>query len=410
MTKISSNSFTKYERIVVLLLALTQFSVVLDFMVMAPLGDILTKSMKLSPSDFGLIVSAYAFSAGVSGLLSAGFADRFDRKKILLFFYIGFIIGTFLCGISNSFITLFLSRIFTGIFGGVMGSISMAILTDLFPIEKRGRAMGTIQMGFGASQVLGIPIGLYVANLWGWEAPFLMIVGLAIVIGLLLFFYLKPVTSHLANHQKVNPLTHFWNTLSKKSYALGFVTTASIAIGGFMMMPYGTIFAVNNLGILQDQLPFLFMASGITSLILMPLMGRLSDKINKVKLFGYSTAALVVICLVYTNLGLTPFFIVLIINILMMSSITSRIVPSTTLISMVPESNDRGAFMSINASLQQIAGGIAAIIGGQIITQQNEFAPIQNYNIVGIVVSVVSLITIFLMYKIGERYVKVATK
>lgn len=402
MSTIRQSAFTTYEKIVVVLLALTQFSVVLDFMVMAPLGDILTKTLHLAPSSFGLVVSAYAFSAGASGLLTAGFADRFDRKKILIFFYIGFIIGTFLCGMANSFITLFLARILTGIFGGVIGSISMAIITDIFVIEKRGRAMGFIQMGFGASQVLGIPIGLYVANLWGWEAPFLCIVALALVVVVLLMIYLKPITGHITVGSNQNPLKHFWYTLSQNRYIMTFVTTACIATGGFMMMPYGTIFAVNNLHVTPEQLPFMFMASGVTSLILMPVMGRLSDKVSKIHLFVYSSIALVTICIVYTMLGPTPFYWVLVINILMMSSITARMIPSTTLISAVPDLNDRGAFMSINASLQQIAGGIAAVIGGLIVQQETESSPLEHYNIVGVVVSIMAVIAIFLMMNIDK--------
>lgn len=396
-------SFSRYEKIVVFLLALTQFTVVLDFMVMAPLGDILTRSMHLDPAKFGLIVSAYAFSAGISGLLTAGFADRFDRKKILLFFYIGFIIGTFLCGISNSFLTLFLARIFTGIFGGVMGSISMAILTDIFAIEKRGRALGIFQMGFGASQVMGIPIGLYIANLWGWEMPFLFIVGLAIIVAILLFVNLKPITAHLFVDKVVhNPFRHFWKVLSNNLYLLAFATTAIIALGGYMMMPYGTIFAVNNLKISQNELPFLFMASGVTSLIFMPMMGRLSDKMSKVKLFTISAIALIIVCVIYTSLGQTPFYIVLIFNVLMMSSIAGRAIPATTLVSGVPTLEDRGAFMSINASLNQFAGGIAAIVGGMIVTQASENSPLENYNIVGVIVSVMTVGAIFMMIRIDK--------
>lgn len=395
-------SFSKYEKLAVLLLALTQFTVVLDFMVMAPLGDLLSKSMQLSPKDFGLIVSAYAFSAGVSGLLTAGFADRFDRKKILLFFYIGFIIGTFFCGIANDFWSLFVARILTGLFGGVMGSISMAIITDLFSIEKRGRAMGFIQMGFGASQVLGIPIGLYIANIWGWEAPFLLIVVLAILILLLLFIYLKPVTAHLTVKDTVHPFTHFITTLLNKSYLMGFLATAVIAIGGFMMMPYGTIFAVNNLGVPTESLPLLFMAAGGTSLFLMPIVGQLSDRVNKVKLFALSTIALIVICVIYTRMRETPFYVVLFFNIVLTITIISRMIPSTTLISAVPELKDRGAFMSINASLQQIAGGVAAVIGGFIIHQKDEFSPIQNYDVVGVVVSITAVFSILLMVRVGK--------
>ncbi len=190
--------FTGYQKLVITLLALTQFTVVLDFMVMSPLGDMLMKSMSLKPAQFGFAVSAYAFSAGISGLLTAGFADRFDRKKLLLFFYVGFIAGTLLCGISHTYIMLIAARIVTGLFGGVIGSISLAIVADLFPLEQRGRVMGFMQMGFGASQVLGIPIGLFIANYWGWQSPFLMIVGLATIIWLLIMIKMQPINKHLA--------------------------------------------------------------------------------------------------------------------------------------------------------------------------------------------------------------------
>src|SRR6187402_1699405 len=187
------NKFTRYQALVIVLIALTQFTVVLDFMVMSPMGDMLMKSMNLSTKQFGAAVSAYAFSAGISGLLTAGFADRFDRKKLLLFFYIGFIGGTLFCGLAHNYVALIAARIVTGLFGGVIGSISMAIVADLFPIEKRGRVMGFMQMGFGASQVLGIPISLYIANKWGWQSPFLMIVGLATVIWLTIMIKLQPI-------------------------------------------------------------------------------------------------------------------------------------------------------------------------------------------------------------------------
>ncbi len=167
-----NQKFSSYQILVIVLLALTQFTVVLDFMVMSPLGDILMKSMNMTTTQFGLVVSAYAFSAGIAGILTAGFADRFDRKKLLLFFYIGFILGTLFCGLANTYPLLIAARIITGIFGGVIGSISMAIVADLFLPQQRGRVMGFLQMGFGSSQVLGIPISLYLANSFGWQSLF----------------------------------------------------------------------------------------------------------------------------------------------------------------------------------------------------------------------------------------------
>ena len=157
-------------------------------MVLSPLGAQLLVELNVKPAQFGLVVSAYAFSAGASGLLAAGFADKFDRKKLLLFFYVGFIIGTFLCALAPNYHLLLIARIITGIFGGVIGSVSFAIITDLFKMEVRGRVMGFVQMAFAASQVLGIPIGLILANKYGWHSPFWMIACFSIVVGIGILF------------------------------------------------------------------------------------------------------------------------------------------------------------------------------------------------------------------------------
>src|SRR5882762_9338059 len=183
--------FSGYQKFAVFILAITQFTVILDFMVMSPLGDILMKSLNLKPSAFGIAVSAYAFSAGISGLLTAGFADKFDRKKLLLFFYLGFIAGTVFCGLAQSYAVLVAARIITGLFGGVIGSISMAIITDLFVLQQRGRVMGFTSMGFGASQVLGVPIGIYLAYHLGWEMPFFLTAALAGITAIAIIARLK---------------------------------------------------------------------------------------------------------------------------------------------------------------------------------------------------------------------------
>ena len=391
-----------YQKFVIFILAITQFTVILDFMVMSPLGDILMKSIGMKPSQFGIAVSAYALSAGASGLLTAGFADKFDRKKLLLFFYTGFIIGTFFCGIANTYETLVAARIFTGLFGGVIGSISMAIVTDIFAIQQRGRVMGFLQMGFGASQVLGIPIGLYLANAWGWHAPFLWIVGMAIIIVLLIAFRMGPVADHLKLKQDKSPLLHLWHTLAKSDYRIGFTATALLSIGGVMMMPFGSAFAINNLKITQAELPTIYMIAGIFTLVCMPLMGKLSDRFDKFKIFTIGCFWTMGVILVYTHLGITPLWLVIILNVLMMVGITGRMVPSTALVTGVPAAQDRGAFMSINSSLQQISGGIAAVVGGQIVYQQSKTSPLEHYDTLGYIVAVITFISIFLMYRVAR--------
>ncbi len=179
----SSLNFTSYQKFVIGLLAFLQFTIILDFMILSPLGAILMPEMKISPAQFGLVVSVYAFSAGASGLLAAGFADRFDRKRFLLFFYAGFVLGTLLCAIAPTYHFLLGARMITGVFGGFIGSISFAITTDLFPFQMRGRVMGFIQTAFAASQVLGIPLGLSLASKWSWHTPFFMIVFGSSIVG-----------------------------------------------------------------------------------------------------------------------------------------------------------------------------------------------------------------------------------
>jgi len=396
------NRFTGYQALVIVLLALTQFTVVLDFMVMSPLGDMLMKSMELNTKQFGLAVSVYAFSAGTSGLLTAGFADRFDRKKLLLFFYIGFIVGTLFCGLANSYVLLIAARIITGLFGGVIGSISLAIVADLFPLQQRGRAMGFIQMGFGASQVLGIPISLYIANHWGWQSPFLMIVGLATIIWSFVMLKLQPITKHLELKTEKTAIKHLWHTLRLRDYRTGFLLTALLSIGGFMMMPWGSAFAVNNLHVSYEQLPLLFMASGIAALIIMPLIGKLSDKIDKAKLFTVAALSMMVIIVIYTNLTPVPFLLIITLNILMMTAIMSRIVPAMALVSALPKMQDRGAFMSINSSLQQIAGGLAAAVGGMIVVQKTKTSPLQHYNTLGYVIVFIIILNIIQLYRVSN--------
>lgn len=398
--------FTGYQKFVIFILAITQFTVILDFMVMSPLGDMLMKSLDLKPSAFGVAVSAYAFSAGISGLLTAGFADKFDRKKLLLFFYIGFIAGTVFCGLAESYAVLVAARIITGLFGGVIGSISMAIITDLFALQQRGRVMGFIQMGFGASQVLGVPIGIYIATLWKWEAPFWMVAILGVIIAIAIALYLKPLTAHLALQHDRSAFAHLWHTVSKRDYRIAFTATALLSIGGFMMMPFGSAFAVNNLGVNYKQLTMLLMVSGISSLVVMPIIGKLSDKINKFTIFAVASVWMMIICVVYTNLGVTPLSIVMALNIMMMIGIMSRMIPSSALTSAVPEMADRGAFMSINSSLQQIAGGIAAMVAGEIVTQKSKGSPLEHYNIVGYVIVCISIISIILMWRVYKLTVK----
>lgn len=396
--------FSRYQIFVIALLAFLQFTIILDFMILSPLGPILMHDLSIPTSHFGLAVSIYAFSAGASGLLAAGFADRFDRRKLLLFFYTGFILGTFLCGIAPNYHMLLLARMVTGIFGGVIGSIVMTIVVDLFPLERRGRVMGFVQTAFAASQVLGLPLGLYLSNLWGWHAPFLMIASVGAVAGLGIVFWLRPIREHLKLAPEPNPFRHLFSTVSKASYLQGFAATTLLVTGGFMLMPFGSAFSVHNLGIPYAKLPTVYMITGLFAIVAGPLAGRLSDAYGKYKVFCFGTALTMVMVWIYTHLGVTPLWLVIVVNVVLFIGVSSRMIPSQALMSAVPVQKDRGAFMAVNASIQQISGGIAAGIAGLIVVQsQNGQGPLERYDVLGYVVMGAMVVTMGLMYFIHRN-------
>ncbi|MBX3019694.1 MAG: MFS transporter [Bdellovibrionaceae bacterium] len=396
--------FTGYQKFVVAALAFLQFTIILDFMILSPLGAILMPALNITTAQFGWVVSCYAFSAGVSGILAAGFADRFDRKKMLLFFYTGFLLGTLFCGLAPDYPSLLIARTVTGLFGGVMGSIVFAISTDLFPYEMRGRVMGLLQTAFAASQVLGIPFSLYLSNSLGWHAPFILIVAFGAVVGLILLWKLRPINGHLAYKAERSPLRHLIHTLTQPRYLQGFAATCLLATGGFMLMPFGSNFHVHNLGVSLDMLPAIYMATGIASLILGPLSGKLSDTYGKYRMFVVGTVVTALACYVYTRMGISPLWAVVGINILMFVGVTARIISSSALASALPLAPDRGAYMAISSSLQQVSGGIAAAVAGLIVVQKND-GPLEHFDTLGDIVIVSAVISAVLMYGI-HRYLK----
>lgn len=396
--------FTPYQVFVIAVLAILQFTIILDFMVLSPLGALLMEKLHVNPSQFGLVVSAYAFSAGASGLLSAGFADKFDRKKILLFFYTGFLTGTVLCAIAPTYQFLLIARVVTGIFGGVIGSVSFAIISDLFKMEVRGRVMGFVQMAFAASQILGLPIGLVLANHFGWHAPFWMIAGFGIIMGVIIFVYMKPVADHLKIKSDRNPFQHLLKTISDSHYVRAFLATAFLATGGFMLMPFGSAFGIHNLGLTMEQLPVLYGITGAFSILIGPIAGKFSDKIGKYKMFITGTAISITMVAIYTNLGITPLWEIIVLNVFLFAGISTRMISSSALMTAIPVPQDRGAFMSINASVQQISGGIASAVAGLIVVQTGN-GSLLHYNTLGIVVICTMLITLIMMYFL-DRYIK----
>lgn len=402
-SEVSQSTFTNYQKWVIALLGIAQFTVILDFMIMSPIGDILIKSFHISPKQFGWVVSSYAFSAGISGILAAGFADNYDRKKILVFFYLGFMAGTLFCALASTYELLLIARIVTGLFGGVISSISMAIVADIFSANQRGRALGFIQLGFSVSQILGIPIGIYFANLWGWHSSFLMIVVLSTITTLLIKFKMLPIADHLKVKKESNVYQHFKFVVTQKQYLIGFAATAFLSIGGFLLMPFASSYAVNNLKVSTHDLPFLFMITGIVSIVAMPIIGSLADKFDKFNFFFLASIWSIIFAIIYNTQGPIPFWLVSTLNVLFFIGILARNTTSSALTASIPNPEDRGAFNSINSSLQQTAGGIASVFAGMIVVQKNSFAPLEHYDTLAYITAATMIICVYLMYLVSKK-------
>jgi len=394
--------FSPYQKFVIAILAFLQFSIILDFMIISPLGAMMMPTLHITPQQFGLAVSSYAFSAGVSGLLAAGFADRFDRKRLLLFFYTGFLLGTLLCALATTYPLLLAARIVTGLFGGVIGSVVLAITTDLFPLEMRGRVMGFLGSAFAASQVLGLPAGLYFANHWDWHAPFLAILAVAVPVGLVILFAMRPVAAHLTLKQERSAFQHLAHTVTDPRYRLAFILTMLLPTGGYMLMPFGTAYIVGNIGLSLAVLPTIYLITGLCTAFVGPLVGKASDSFGKFNTFCFGTILTLVMVAIWTNLGREPLAIVVIVNVVLFIGIFSRMIPSQALISAIPEVTKRGAFNAINASLQQFAGGCSSAIAGAVIAQ-NADGSLSHFNWLGYIVMAIAMVSLTLMYFVHKQ-------
>jgi predicted MFS family arabinose efflux permease len=180
------------------------------------------------------------------------------------------------------------------------------------------------------------------------------------------------------------------------------MATSMLSMGAFMLMPFTSAFLVNNILIPQEKLPVIFLATGIASIIIMPMVGRLSDRVDKYKLFAIGSVWAAVMTLVQTNLKPVPIWVVIIVNMLLFMGIMSRMVPSMTLNSALPGASDRGAYMSINSSLQQMAGGVAAIFAGLVVVQPAKSAPLEHFNILGFAMVGIIAVSMVLVYRVSK--------
>jgi MFS transporter, DHA1 family, inner membrane transport protein len=395
---------TKKERIILYLLAALNFTNILDFMIMMPLGNFLMPHFHISAQYFSYIVAAYPIASFTSSITAAFFVDKFDRKKVLLFAYCGFLAGTICCGVAPDPVFLMAARVLTGLFGGLIGTQILSIVADTFSYEKRGRAMGIIFTAFSVSSIFGVPFSLYLARLIHWHAPFLFIGIVGIVIIPLIIRFLPPMTRHLQvkSIQSIQPKIVILELSKNKSQLLALSLSGLLMMGHFLIIPFINPYMEFNVGFTKDQTPLIYLTGGIFSLMASFVIGRMADKYGKKRIFLYCAAASLVPIFLITNMPAIPFYFVLIVFAVWFSLSTGRAIPAQAMISTVVNPEHRGLFMSFNASVQQLFTGLASLIAGFMVIKEED-GKILNYNWVGYLSVGIVFSTLFIAAKLAKR-------
>ena len=351
---------SRKEITLLVILAGINFTNIMDFMIMMPMQEFLENSFSISPKQFGLLVSAYAFSAFASSMAASFIVDRFDRKHVLLIAFSGLIIGTFGCGIASSYGFLMLARIVAGLFGGLIAAQGLSIVGDVFPYEKRGLAMGFMMVGFTLAAIIGIPIGLVVATKTDWQVPFIGIGVLGITVLFVSYLVIPNLKAHIKEKAERNNFIVYQSVWKDRNQQYALFMMLTLIFAHFATIPFIAPFLTKNTGFLQEDLPLMYFFGGIFSLISTPLIGKLADKFGKHKIFAILLVLSAIPVFLLTHLTHVPIYQVLIVTTLFFIIAGGRMIPAQALATSVVHPQMRGGFMNLNSSLQQLGLGLAS--------------------------------------------------
>ena len=384
------------EGLLIFLLAAIQFTHMMDFVIMMPLGPQLMRVFNITPQEFGLLVSAYTFSAAVAGFLSALVIDRFDRKHALLGLYLGFALGTLACAMAPSFGLLLAARVVAGAFGGVLGALILAIIGDAIPEQRRGAATGQVMAAFSVASIAGIPVGLYLASVTSWHAPFYLLAGLSFVVLLVGTFFLPAMRGHLSSATRESPFLVIGDILRRQNLRWAMALTVTLTMAGFFVVPFISPYMVANVGFEEAELSYIYLFGGLATVFTSQWAGRLADRHGKKRIFAGSAVLSLLPILAITNLPPVPHYVALIVTTFFFILFGARFVPAMALITSTVEPKLRGSFMSINSSVQQLSAGLASF-GAGLIVQESASGRLLHFSWVGLVACAITLAAVWVV-------------
>jgi predicted MFS family arabinose efflux permease len=371
------------EWLLLLVLSGIQFSQMVDFMVLMPLGTQLMREFDITPTQLGFFVSIYTVAASLSGFFSALVVDRFDRRTAVLALYGCFAATMAACALAPGYWTLLAARTAAGAFGGVVQANIFTILTDLVPESRRGRAFGAVMSAFSLASILGVPISLALAVHFTWRAPYVFLAVMCASILASAWFVIPPVRAHLSGAGERNALAQIARVFSEPNHLRIFAFSSTLVFSGFLVFPFIAPYLVTNAGVSEADLPFVYLIAGTAALITARLAGGWSDSLGRRTVFAGCAVATAIAALAMTSLPRSPLFVAMLVSMLMFAASSARMVPAMALITSAPEPRLRGSVMSFNASIQQLAAGAASFVASVIVGRSAE-GELTHYWVVGI--------------------------
>jgi len=382
-----------------LTLAAVQFTHIVDFMILMPLGPQFMRLFAIGPQQFSFMVSAYTFAAAASGFVAAFWIDRFDRRRALLALYAGFIVATALCGVAADYPLLLLARVVAGLFGGVLGGLTFAIVADLVPYARRATATAVVAAAFSLSAVAGVPLSLLIAAHFSWRAPFLTLAAFSTGVALVAMRLLPPLSAHVDPGARRGPVAQLKAIFTVPNHLRSFAFMTVLMGSVFTVIPFIAAYNVANVGIAETDLPLIYFAGGATTLVTAQVIGRLADRYGKQQLFTILALISIAPILLITHLPPLPLAWVVGSSVLFFVFVPGRFGPATALVTGSVEPRLRGSFMTFNASIQQLASGVASLAAGLVIGRTPDGA-LTHFGAVGWLSVVCTIICLWLVRRI----------
>ena len=384
-------------------LATTQFLNTVDFMIMMPLSPQFMRLFGITISEFSAAVSAYAVAAGVAGLGAALVLDRYGRRASLLVIFGGLVVGTFFCALAPSYGALLAARIFCGLFGGILGASVLAAVGDLVPDSHRGRAVGLVMSSFSLATVLGLPLGLWLADRWGWHAPFLTLAGAGAVLWVLAARLLPPMRAHLtAGNARIRPFDRLVGALRPAAHRRAYALMGALTLAGMCVVPYIAAYLVGNVGLEERRLTLVYAVGGAGTLVSMNVVGRLADSFDRFRVFAGVCGGSMLVTLALTHAPSLGLGAALALSAAMMVFMSGRFIPAMAMATTAGDPAQRGAYMGVMASVQQFASGLAALASGWVVAS-DAAGRLTGYGIIGWISAGLAAASIPLAWRLRGR-------